>query len=210
MRVDLRNLYLTAWVDLSGGKIGKRQRSRSAYVVAGQDDLERIFLLETFGAHIITDQFIEKIFKLHEKWELRVMGFDTTGPQTMFVDQLRREARITGRTLPPIHSEPLQHEKIAHIETVIQPVCAQGRIFRLPENQCADFKTEWQAFPNAGGYLDILDCVACAIDFLLPKKPKRAQENQQVANLRAYLKNRGCTDDYIRRRVGQVFPGAEV
>ena len=202
--VDRRKLYLVAFCDPAGGpRAGRSQYglSRAADFVIGQDDLERVFLLQTFIQRIPPDQLINHIFDTNEKWRPAVYGIDASGPQLEFAQVVQKEARERGIRIP-LRLVSQRENKTFSIETTIQPLSSAGRLFRPHENDCRALKDETTSFPD-GMYRDGLDALANAIKLLpsvLPAHLKQMNRDQ----LSRYLERTGMPQDQIAERLSQV------
>lgn len=194
-------LYIVSWCDpASGGSVQKSQSglSRAAVVTIGQDDAERIFILEAFIRRIPPDQLIEKIFQVNRKWRSNRFGIDASGPQKTFAELLAKEARDRQIKLP-LRPTALHADKTFTIETTIQPVIANGRLFRPPEAECVVLKEEFIQFPS-GDKRDGMDALACAIR-LLPKSMPKWQRELTREQYRRYLMSTGMDREAVEARL---------
>ena len=202
--VDRRKLYLVAFCDPAGGPRAGRSNyglSRAAIVVIGQDDLERVFILEAFIQRIPPDKLIDRIFDTQQKWNPAVFGIDSSGPQLEFAQMVQKEARERGIRIP-LRLVAQRQEKTFSIETTIQPLSSAGRLFRPHDNECRTLKDETTSFPD-GMYRDGLDALANAIKLLpsiLPAHLRQMNRNQ----LENYLTRTGMPKDQIAERLSQL------
>lgn len=197
-------LYTVAYADPSGGKMRGAGHSRSAIVVLGMDGLERIFILHSWATFCPTSDLVYNIFKHNDRWQPVIFGIDATGPQGPFVDMLRAEHKRReaeqGRIIHfPLRPVSLHSDKQFSIETTIQPVAANGRLFRPMEMYCKELKAEWQSFPT-GQYRDCLDALACCIR-LLPRKNPDVLASQNRERHRVYLRQIGMSEREIDRQL---------
>lgn len=187
--LKLSDCYCTAFADSAGGRVGASgrrasQRSRSAIVVAAQDELEHVFFLKAWAKHCTTDELIEEIFLTQEQWHPVIFGIDATATQTLFADALRREAREKNKRLP-LYDHIFSGDKDFRIETTLQPLQAAGKLFALPD--AADLQHEYESFP--GSHLkDILDAAVGAIG-LFPRRQKPEERRTEQAQYRHYLES---------------------
>lgn len=201
--VDRNKLWRCAWVDPAGGpRAGQSQSglSRAAIVVIGQDDLERVFILEAWAQRVAPDRLIDRILDTQQKWNPAVFGIDSSGPQLMFSQLVQKEAHERGIRIP-LRPMALKSDKTFSIETSIQPVAASGRLIRPIESECRALKEEMTSFPD-GMFRDTLDALACAIRLLpsiMPEHMKKMTEGQLID----YLKRTGMPPDQIATRVAQ-------
>jgi hypothetical protein len=182
--------------------MGRRQSglSRAAICVLGEDDLERMVILDSFARRIPPDLYINKIFEVNERWRPAVFGVDATGPQLAFYQILLKEARERAVKWNP-RPIALRIDKIDTIEKTIQPIAAAGRLLRPPERDCNALAEEWRQFPT-GQYLDAMDCLAQCVRLMptvLPAHMKLMGEKQ----LRDHLARMGFRPEQIAERIAQ-------
>jgi hypothetical protein len=188
-RITLRlsDLYVCAFADSSGGRVGagrrSSQRSRSAIAVAAQDELEHVFFLKMWIKHCTTDELIEEVFLTQEQWKPKIFGIDATATQTLFADALRREAREKSKKLP-LYDHIFTGDKDFRIETHLQPLQAAGKLFTCMQGM-DDFQHEYESFPG-GHFKDGLDAaVGCIL--LFPRRPKPEETRTEMRQYRTYL-----------------------
>lgn len=202
--VARNKLYLVAWLDPAGGtNLGAKNqygRSRASIVVIGQDSIERIFILKAWAKRCPPDQLIHETFETQREFSPAAFGVDSSGPQLMFAQMLIREARERG-IKHRFRPTPLRMDKTFSIETTLQPVVNQGRLFRPPEIDCSLLKGEWNTFPG-GPYQDIMDALACAVRLLPASLPEHLQRMGQ-SQLRDYLRRTGMPEDQIKMKMIQ-------
>jgi predicted phage terminase large subunit-like protein len=202
--IDRRKLWICAFADPAGGPRAGRSNyglSRAAIVVIGQDDLERVFILEAFIQRIPPDKLIDRILDTQQKWNPAVFGIDASGPQLEFAQMVQKVAREQAVKIP-LRFVAQRQEKTFSIETTIQPLASSGRLFRPHENDCRALKDETTSFPD-GMYRDGLDALANAIKLLpaiLPAYLRQMNREQ----LRRYLDRTGMPKDQIAERLSQV------
>lgn len=202
MQIDLQKLYKVAWCDPSGARPANKGNARAAIVCVGMDDLERIYILQSWAAFCGADEILNRIYKFEDKWQPAVFGIDTTATQTIWLDMIRKDAELKGRKAPKMRGVALRGEKRRVIETIIQPRAARGQLFRPPEPEVKELMSEWKNFPS-GMYRDALDALAHAID-LLPLRPPDVRKEMEVAHYRAYLKRIGLSQAEQDRRIAEI------
>ena len=101
----------------------KNVKARSAIVVVAPDWLGRVFVLDAWAKRCSTDELIERMYKTHEIWNLRILGGEANAMQELFQEAVQRDARLRGRSLPlrPVH-QPTRLEKNWRIRTILQPI----------------------------------------------------------------------------------------
>jgi predicted phage terminase large subunit-like protein len=170
-------------------------------MVIGQDDLERVFILDNFIQRIAPDKLIDKIFDMQTKWNPAVFGIDSSGPQLEFAQMVQKEARERGIRIP-LRLVAQRQEKTFSIETTIQPLSSAGRLFRPSENECRTLKDETTSFPD-GMYRDGLDALANAIKLLPAILPAHLRQLSREG-LRKHLERTGLPKDQIAERLSQL------
>ena len=201
--VELNKLYRCAWADPAGGPQARTGKSRSAIVVVGQDDLERIFILEADAGRWPTDHLERRILQTQQKWHPAKFGIDATGPQVLFADVMRRKAREEGVKMNLLPTA-LRSDKSFSIETTLQPIVAQGRLFRPELALCKTLYEEWKHHPSAD-FNDTMDALACAIRLLptaLPDHIRKLSKEQ----FRSYLLKSGMSREKVEERVMEHDP----
>jgi len=179
----------------------KQVKARSAIVVVAPDWLGRIFVLDTWAKRCSTDELIERMYRVHEVWGLRVLGGEANGLQELFQEAVLRDARLRGKSLPlrPIHVST-RVDKDWRIRTVLQPVVANGRLFIRPD--MSELKIEITSFPLSP-IKDLIDALASAIK-LIPPRPTRKEDDSAIQQLASYLRKSGAPpaviEEVVRRR----------
>ena len=196
-RIPINSLYRVAFCDPSKGKVHRdATQSRSAVVVVGQDDFERLYVLHVFAEQCPTSTFIEQIIRAWREWRPRAVGVDVTGPQQPFYDMLQQETRRRGMRIPfvPVN---FHGEKTVRIEDTLEPMMSDGRLFVHPLAE--HLHVEGREFPT--GYLDGLDCVA-ACARMLPKKATTKSKITEREGQIEVLKRQGMPFGQILEKLG--------
>lgn len=167
----------------------KQVKARSAIVVVAPDWLGRIFVLDAWAKRCSTDELIERMYRTHEIWNLRVLGGEANAMQELFQEAVMRDARLRGRKLPlrPVH----QHTRIDkdwRIRTILQPVIANGRLFM--RGDMTELRTEIGSFPLSP-IKDLVDALASAIK-LVPPRATRRESDSELDKLIDYLRKTGA------------------
>lgn len=199
--VEIAKLYRVSHVDPAGGG-GTAQHgvSRSAIITIGQDDMERIFILEAWIERVPTSVLEQRIFATQNKWKPAKFGFDKSATQVLFFDTLKRKALQEGVRINwfPI---ALHSDKLFNIETTIQPLAAAGRLFHGPERECRQLREEWFRHPDQH-MNDGMDALANAIHLLPGALPEHMRMMNQ-AQLRGYLERIGMSREQIAAKLEQ-------
>ena len=206
MNIPMNDLNdLTAFCDPAAGKKPnqvKKVRARSAIVVVGQDDFQRIFVLKAWGQRCRTDELVEEIMKTSETWSPKVFGIEANAMQSLFADCVQRESKMRGLVLPirPI-LQPTKVDKIYRIRSALQPVISEGRLF-IQEDQ-HELKQEILTFPMSPT-VDIIDALASAVA-LLPKRNKNFSQIESQDSYEQYLRDTHAPEWYIARERQKTF-----
>lgn len=181
---------------------GKKQRelkkisARSAIVVVAQDSMSRIFVLHTWAARVSTDELIEKMYEINDRFRPRVFGGEANGLQSLFQDAVIRDAKLRGKHLPLKKVEqPTTTEKDTRIRHTLQPVIAGGRLFI--RDDMTELKTEMEGFPLTP-FKDLVDALASAVR-LIPPAVTRPEKRDELDRLLAYLRATGAPATYIEQ-----------
>lgn len=122
--------------------------------------------------------------------------------QSLFADVVQDTALRQMKRLPIIGvNQTTKVEKDFRIRAAIEPVINSGRLFLLEKQ--SDLETELRGFPTAATK-DIVDCLASAIA-LMPKRPKKAQRNEEIEQLAHYLRETGVPAHQIQRRIEELY-----
>lgn len=137
----------------------KEQADYTVFLVAGVDENENVYMLDSYRGRWNADEIIDVMFDIHRKWKPRRFGLEK-GHISMTMDApLQR--RIKDAKLYDLHVEPLppgKADKELRARS-IQGLMASGKVF-WPEGALwvDDFLNEMLRFPN--GVKD--DCVDAA------------------------------------------------
>jgi hypothetical protein len=208
VRIKLSSLVVCAFADSSGGRVGggrkPSQRSRSAIVVVGQNEVEQYFIFKAWARHCTTDELINEIFATDDQWKPKVFALDATGTQTLFIDALHRECREKNRR-DHFQDHVFEGDKDWRIETTLQPLQSAGKLFVLTEGM-DDLKGEYESFPGSN-FKDTLDAlVGCILQFPRRHKPEEARE--EMRQYRSYLREQRVDPQEALRRAAAAFEEA--
>ena len=188
-----------AFCDPHGGKHDashRRLSSRAAIAVGVGDALGRVFVLHTWAARCSTDELIERIYTINDRWKPKVFGIESNGLQALFGDAIRRDARLRGKKLPLVGIfQPPQQEKDFRIRTTLQPLIGNGRLFLLEGQDAFELKHEIITFPQ-NPLKDLIDATASMVRLIPPKAAKREVDEELLRKL-SYLRSSGADPRYI-------------
>ena len=197
---DLSETY--AFCDPASGKQQlRRVRARSAIIVVAPDFIQRIFVLYAWAKRCSTDELMQEILSVSERFHVKLFGVEANAMQSLFVDALRREARHAEKRLPLVPvMQSTKVEKDWRIRSALQPVIAHGRLFTQPGQH--ELNNELATFPMSATK-DLVDALASAIS-LVPAKSTRKQKDGEMASLARYLRETGASPRRIEERLVEV------
>lgn len=94
----LRSLFLTCCIDPAISERGAADDT--AITVVGTDQDLTMHLLDVTAGHLLPDQLIEEVFRLHEQWVFRVVGLETNAFQKMLKRDMERRFALARRSNP--------------------------------------------------------------------------------------------------------------
>jgi hypothetical protein len=227
-RFAAETLTKIGFCDPASGKSRlKKVRARQAIVVIGSDHLTRVFVLHAWAGRLPTSRFIDKIINTCENHSPKVFGIEANAMQSLFADVVMDKANEQMKRLPiiPVH-QTTKVEKDFRIRAAIEPVLNSGRLFfrvpgRIdevdPETETEDLsdelervgyfhaalEAELRGFPTAATK-DLVDCLASCIA-LIPKTPRKKQQNEEIEQHAAYLRATGMPSHQIQRRIEELY-----
>lgn len=192
---QIRPLY--AFLDPHGGKSGpiKRLASQTAIAIGGTDG-KRFFILDCVGGRWHTNEIVDNLYALTQRWTLRSIGAEANGLLNLWYDTLLREAKEKGKHLPLVPvPQVTTKEKDDRIRDRLQPLSRAGQL--LLRNGLDVLKKQIADFPQSP-QKDYIDATASLVAFIPPKtlpKEREAMDEEKMA----YLKKRGLRPEEIRR-----------
>jgi len=195
-------IFRAAFCDPASGKKEqiKRVRARSAIVVVGADVLSRFFVLHAWAERCSTDHLMDRIIEVNDQWRPRVFGIEANAMQSLFADNVQREARYKEKSIPivPVY-QPTTIDKDWRIRMTLQPVIANGRLLLLASQH--ELKVELVSFPMSATK-DLVDALASAIALIPGPVVRRDQDEEMDARL-AYLRESGAPASYIEQVIDE-------
>jgi len=181
----------------------KNVASRSAIVVAGSDDLGRVFVLHAWAARCSTEKFLDTLASIHERFRPKLIGCEEVAFSGLLTDVLRL---FSHRHLPLVGvKQPSNQEKDFRIRTTLQPLVANGRLFLLGNDSgMLELKAEITTFPM-NFRKDLIDTLA-SVCRLMPLRAKRAGVDDERAAYLRYLRESGAPPDVIEREARASRP----
>ncbi len=177
----------------------KHVASRSAIVVAGQDDMGRVYVLSAWAMRCPTDQLVERIIETNDRWRPKVFGCEENSLASLFADAMRLNARWRNIKLPLVGvPQPSGQEKDYRIRTTLQPLVAAGRILlRAGDVGMVELKTEISTFPM-NFRKDMIDALASVCRMMPLRSERRGVDAEREQYLR-YLRESGAKPEAIQR-----------
>lgn len=177
----------------------KHVASRSAIIVAGQDDMGRVFVLHAWAARCSTEKLIEHIVWTNETWRPKVFGCEENNLASLFADTLRMNAQWRALRLPLVgFPQPSNIEKDSRIRQILQPLVSTGRVLlRAGDPGMAELHTEITTFPM-NFRKDLIDALASVCRIMPLKANRKGVDAEREAYLR-YLRESGAPPDAIER-----------
>lgn len=204
--LSVKDLTLYAFLDPAGGKrhIIKTVRARSAIVVIGVDNIERIYTLYTWADRASTDELLEQIFYVREMYQPSIFGCEANAQQALFATTVNIAARYKGLdvALCPV-IQPTKITKEFRIRTILQPIIGTGRLFLQPHQH--ELRTEITGFPT-GRTVDLVDALASACS-LVPHRAGPRRQEAEDDNLKRYLADTGMSEPEIEYTLGDLDRG---
>jgi len=191
--VKVSDLSIYAFLDPAGGKRGaiRSTRAKSAIVVIGVDDLERIFVLYTWADRAATEKIVERVFQANARWHPKRFGCEANAQQSLFADSLSYAAKFKGQAIAlyPV-MQPTKVTKEFRIRTILQPIISEGRLFLQPHMH--ELRTELQSFPM-GTTVDLVDALA-SVCTLVPSRSTQRRCDEEQDYLQQYLQESGLSE----------------
>jgi len=201
---DLNRLTYSAYCDPASCRPKSELKgltARSAIVVGAHDDLGRIFVVHAWAQRCATEELVEEIFRVHERWE-PFFGIEGAFMQNLFAESVGLIARERGIALKsrPIML-PRGVDKIARIKAVLQPAFAQGRLFFHPSTQAALY-SELSAFPR-GRTVDLVDALAEMVK-MVPKRRVQRDVREDRNRYRKQLLEEGVPPRLLQKAMAEL------
>ena len=167
MRITIASLSeVVAFCDPASGKTGSsgKARCRTAIVVVGQNVEGRAFVLDAVADRWPTDVITETIYQKQRQWGPRRFGVESSAQQSLYVDQVIREAgmRHIRIAIHPIE-QPTNQVKQFRITSQIQKWLHNGLLYI--NETLSELTREMTRYPN-GETCDIVDALASALGML--------------------------------------------
>jgi len=147
-----------------------RKADFTCIVVVGIDAYNNYYVLDIdrFKTQKISDYF-DHILRLHVKWDFRKIRMEVTAAQEVIVKDLKENyLRPHGLALTIDEHRPTSRDgkKEERIEAILQPKYNNRQIYHYNGGNCQLLEEELVMSKPA--HDDIKDCLASAVDFLIP------------------------------------------
>jgi len=136
----------------------KSHAARSAVVVAGLDEAERILVLEAFAERCQPVKMIDKIFEMAERWGPMAIVIEGVAYQRALKGFIEAECIRRGNWLNVREVRPGSKEGKESRIRGLQPYAQRGRLW-IRRSTCEKLVDEFEAFP-LGDTVDILDALS--------------------------------------------------
>jgi len=131
--------------------------ARSAVVVDAVAADTRVFLLESWAERGQPMQMIDKIFELHQKYDVESVGIEAVAYQRILKPVIEAEAERRGVWINVVELRPDARQRKDNRIRGIQPYLERGLIWVRKDQE--DFLEEYREFP-VGKTVDVLDAFA--------------------------------------------------
>lgn len=155
----LQDLDTIMLVDPGGFATQRGQdRMRGSIVVTGTTPQLEHLLLEAWSEQVTFHQVMEKILEFATRYRIRRVGIEVSGPQTAFLELVRKTARDRSVDLA---FEPLKPESVQKEQRilVVEPYFQRGQMYIGRGSAFTEFREQYRTFPR-GRRVDILDALA--------------------------------------------------
>jgi hypothetical protein len=190
----------------AGGTELKRVASRAAIIVVRPDDIGRIFVFHAWAARVKTDDLMDELWKVSERFHVKTFGVEANAMQSLFVDAIARDVRLRNRRLPlmPV-TQPTNRTKADRVRSTLQPLLGAGRLFLLEGDAgMEELRHEIATFPM-NPRADMVDALASACRLVPPPRARREYDAERDAKLR-YLRSVGAPIESIREAAHERSP----
>jgi hypothetical protein len=136
----------------------KSYAARSAVVVAGLDEYERVLVLEAWAERCQPLTMIEKIFEMAQRWDPMCITVEGVAYQRALKGFIEAECMRRGKWLNVVEVRPGSKEGKESRIRGLQPYAERGRLW-IRRSTCQVLVDEFEAFP-LGETVDVLDALA--------------------------------------------------
>jgi hypothetical protein len=136
----------------------KSYAARSAVVVAGLDEAERVLCLEAWAERCQPLKMIEKIFDMAQRWDPIAVVVEGVAYQRALKGFIEAECMRRGRWLNVREVRPGSKEGKESRIRGLQPYAERGRLW-IRRSTCQVLVDEFEAFP-LGETVDVLDALS--------------------------------------------------
>jgi hypothetical protein len=136
----------------------KSYAARSAVVVAGLDEYERVLVLEAWAERCQPLTMIEKIFEMAQRWDPMCITVEGVAYQRALKGFIEAECMRRGKWLNVVEVRPGSKEGKESRIRGLQPYAERGRLW-IRRSTCQVLIDEFEAFP-LGETVDALDALS--------------------------------------------------
>ena len=147
----------------------------SAIVVGGFTKDEKIYILDIFRERVQSQDLINQIFSMAEKWNPRLIGLEVVAFQKVLQYNIQSEMRLRGKYLPLIELKRDSSESKEMRIRGLQPKYETKSVYHPRQHQnLFDLEFELLRFPR-GQTDDIIDAEADLLQIAYPRRKKRSK-----------------------------------
>lgn len=199
---QLHTYYI--WLDPASGKRNttiRSVRSRSALVVAGTDQIGRIWAVDAKAGRWSTNEIVANLLVLCQKWKPLLVGYEAMGQQTLLEDPINDGGKMLGIQVPLTpFTVSTKVDKNWRIRSAIQPLIGSGRL--LINRALTELVNEITSFPMSS-VNDLVDALA-SVCMVIPAPTTVNDNYDEVRELAHYLRESGAPPSEIEARVAEM------
>jgi hypothetical protein len=176
-----------------GGTELKKVASRAAVIVVRPDDIGRIFVFHAWAGRVKTDDLMDEIWHISQRFNVKTCGVEANALQSLFVDAIARDVKLRDRKLPLVPvMQPTHRTKPDRVRSTLQPLLGAGRLFLLAGDKGMEELRHEIATHPMNPRADMVDALASACRLVPPPKARRDYDAEREAKLR-YLRSTGAS-----------------
>lgn len=178
-------------------------RSEMAIACVAWDRLSRIFVLEVWSEQTTTTGFTDKVLEIQERWRPGAFGLERASQQSHLEEHLLLEARRRNIFLPLVPVEHGNQSKYFRVESILQPVHAEGRL--IIGDHMYELK-EALGETRHGHVPDVVDALAMAVSLVPAWSTPEVTDMtlDESAQLRHFYHLRGTRPARVAERIAQI------
>lgn len=176
----------------------QKTSARGSIVVVARDFIDRFWVLEAFASRCTTDQLVERLFEMNDRWSPWQCRVESATQQGLFVDMIRREGILRRKKINVVpHPVSTRVNKEARIREILHLPWAEGRI--IIRDDMLELKSELRAFP-VGETCDLVDALASCIS-AFPASTTSQMKQEERESYAEFLRESNLPEHYIRNQL---------